>query len=316
MGKWSKHYKGPEAKQKLAGQQKPAQAQPQAGRSNIVINTRNAIPHGDICRQIEQNQALMNHWIRPCLMHDEQAVVVSAGPLLIAEEVRKEQAAGRKIVAVKNALTPLAKAGIKPWACILLDPRPHVADFVRDADNSVIWFVASQVHPEVTKILLQRGCKIWGYHAPVGAGEDKLTALQAGAIVHGGSATATRGLYVLNHLGFKRFKLYGYDLCVPDKPDLNARDEMGQPKYFEISVGMNDPLFNQKRLFFSEGQLIAQFEEMRVLIQENRFEFEAVGDGIVPFLIKAKEISDLRRKEARDKLVGPNPPDYTEMLSA
>lgn len=313
MGKWSTHHKGPQAKATLAGDSghRPI-GSPQGQR--VIVQTRNAIPHEEIRAHIAKNQTLIKNWVRPCKKTNEEIVVVSAGPMLIAEDVRKEAKAGRKIVAVKHALEPLKKAGIQPWACILLDPRPHVTDFIKDADPSVLWFVASQVNPAVTMELLARGCTVWGYHAAVGAGETELTSKQPYAIVSGGSATATRGLYMLGHMGFRRMRLYGYDLCVPDKPDLNAKDEIGQPKYMELSIGMNDPAFNLKRMFFSEPQLIAQFEELNEMIRSNVFKLQAFGDGIVPFLVKSNEVANLRNRELKAKMQGLKPLSYRELL--
>lgn len=313
MAKWSTHYKGPAAKATLANEK--ASLDKQTKRGGVIIQTRNAIPNEKIREHIERNQQLITNWISYCKPHEEEIVVVSAGPMLIAEDLRKEIEAGRKIVGVKHALTPLKKAGITPWACILLDPRPHVADFIQDADPSIIWFVASQVNPDVTLQLLSKGCRVFGYHASVGAGEEKLTAKQSTAIISGGSATATRGLYMLSHLGFNKMRLYGYDLCVPDKPDLNAVDELGQPKYLEFSVGMNDPLYNIKRCFWSEPQLIAQFEEINDLIKTNIFKLDAYGDGVVPFIIKSKHISEARRAEMKTRLMGENPVGYEELLN-
>ncbi len=311
MAAWSRHYKGPEAKSALIMNRQPAQEQ-MIGQK-VIINTKNSIPDEQIRKHIEKNQSLIKNWVRPCKKNNEEIVVVSAGPMLIAEEVRKEQKAGRKIIAVKHALQPLKKAGIKPWACILLDPRPHVCDFVQDADPSIIWFVASQVNPQVTMELLARGCSVWGYHASVGAGEDELILKQSHAIISGGSATATRGLHTLKHMGFNNMRLYGYDLCIPDKPDLNARDDKGQPKYFEMSVGMNDPQFSLKRHFWSEPQLIAQFEELNEIINNGKMKLKAFGDGVIPFLLRAKNASDLRNRELRAKMMG-KPITYKEML--
>lgn len=321
MGAWSTHYKGPEAKAKLAMAKQP-QAQ-QIGGQKVIIQTRNAIPHEQIRAHIEKNQQLIKEWVRPCKPNDEEIVVASAGPMLVAEDLREEVWAGRKVVAVKHALSPLKRAGIKPWACILLDPRPHVANFIQDADPEVIWFVASQVNPNVVLELLARGCRVIGYHASVNAGEESLINKQPHAIINGGSATATRGLFLLNHLGFGKMRLYGYDLCVPDKPNLDAVEEVKDhdgaiikhPKYLELSVGMNDPLYNLKKCFWSEPQLIAQFEEINDLIKNNKFELKAFGDGIVPFMIKSKNIADQRRKELHAKIAGENPPSYEEFLT-
>lgn len=294
MGKWSMHFKGPVAKQAL-----------EAPPGKVVIQTKNSVPDDKIQSHIAENQKLIRHWVKQCLPTNEQIVVVSAGPQLMAEDVIDDYRAGKKIVAVKHALAPLKEAGILPWACILLDPRPHVYDFVTDPDPDVLWFVASQVDPRVTTKLLAHGCKVWGYHAAVGAGEHILTAQQPHSVISGGSATATRGLFLLKHLGFNRIKLYGYDLCLPDKPDLNARDDHGQPKFLEISIGWNNPLSNLKKCFWSEPQLIAQFEEMNHLIQNNIFDLEAVGDGIIPFILKGKRGGELRAKRLQAKMEKP-----------
>jgi hypothetical protein len=312
MGKWSTHYKGPQAKAKLVNEKLPPQQNGNM-QSNIVIQTKNAIPHEEIRNNIAINQMLITKWIRQCKPTDEEIVVVSAGPMLVAEDVREEVMAGKRIVAVKHALKPLKEAGITPWACILLDPRPHVADFVNNPDTDVLWLVASQVDPKVTAKLIEAGCTVWGYHAAVGAEEQEMTKKQQGAIISGGSATATRGLFMLHHLGFRRFRLYGYDLCYPEKPDLKAIDDRGQPKYLEMSVGFNHPLYRLKRAFWSEPQFIAQFEEINDIIKCGKFELKAFGHGVIPFILKAKETGELRERELRAKING-KPPSYERLL--
>jgi hypothetical protein len=299
MGEWSTHFKGPANKQKMGNM------------SGIQIQTKNSIPNEQIHSHIKENQSLIKNWIMECELNDEEIVVVSAGPQMIPEDVLEDYNSGKKIIAVKHALGPLERAGIKPWGCILLDPRPHVLDFVDDPDKDVLWFVASQVDPKVTMKLLAHGCEVWGYHAAVGAEEGLLTSLQPHSVVSGGSATATRGLYVLRHLGFHNFKLFGYDLCFPDKPDMNKLDEIGQPKYLEITVSWNDPQSNLKKCFWTEPQLIAQFEEIRTLIDTNTFKMTAVGDGIIPFVLKSKRVGELRRAKLKATI---KPIQYGKLL--
>ncbi len=302
MGQWSTHYKGPQAKAELF-KEKPMQQQiPIGNQGNVVIQTRNAVPHEKIRSNIAENQRLIKNWVVPCLQNDETIVVASAGPMLIAEDLLPEVEAGRRIVAVKHALEPLKNAGIKPWACILLDPRPHVNDFVQSPDTDVIWFVASQVDPIVVKTLRTAGCTIWGYHAAVGADEGDLTKEQPFSIISGGTATATRGLHVLNHLGFSDFRLYGYDLCIFDKPNMNEKDAQGQPKYLEISIGFNDKALNHKKCFWTKPELVAQFEELNDLIKNDTFKIEAFGEGIVPFIVKSKRVANLRNGQFKGKL--------------
>lgn len=311
MAKWSTHYKGPEAKMALAKERIPQNVKPTQG-NKVVIKTKNAIPEEEIRAHIEENQRLITKWIRPCKQTDEEIVFVSAGPMMIPEDLRNER--GKKIVAVKHAMEPLKKAGIKIWASILLDPRPHVLNFINEPDKDIIWFVASQVNPEVTKRLLRANCTVWGYHASVNAGEKELTNKQAYAIIGGGSATATRGMYVMNHLGFHNFRLYGYDLCVHDKPDLNAKDEYGQPKYFEISLAVEDAHVKQKKCFWTEPQLLAQFEELQEIVKSGRWHIEAHGDGIIPYIVRHKNLSDLRNKEIVAKITGGKLSTHEELL--
>jgi len=304
MAAWSRHYKGPIAKQELGGakvQHVPENAI-KSGHGNLVIQTKNSIPNEQIQRNILENQSQITQWVKLCKPNDEEIVVVSAGPMLNAESLHEEVAAGRRIVAVKHALKPLREAGIKPWACILLDPRDHVYNFVDNPDKDIIWFVSSQITPKAVKKLLDAGCTVWGYHAAVGAEEHSLTERQSDSIISGGSATATRGLFMLDKLGFRRFRLYGYDLCHPEKPNLDLKDEYGQPKYFEVMLDANTPFYKAKRGFWSEGQLLAQYQEFTQIIQMNHWKIKAFGHGIVPFLIEAKEVSDLRHQREKAKI--------------
>lgn len=317
MAKFSKHYKGPVAKQELYKDvtSNPALRVSQGDRSvPLRIQTKNSIPDLSIQQAILENQSQITNWVTDCLPNDEEIVVVSAGPTLLAEDILDEIKAGRKIVAVKHALQRLGEIDIKPWACILLDPREHVYDFVENPDKDVIWFVASQVVPKAVKKLLDSGCTVWGYHAAVNAGESKIIERQSSAIVHGGSATATRGLFLLDKLGFRNFRLYGYDLSFPDKPDLNLKDEHGQMKYFEASIVVEKTNLKTKATFWSEGQLLAQYQEIVDIINRAKWNIRAFGRGIVPFLSDCERISNLRDARKKLKIGAPKPVPYEDLL--
>lgn len=310
MAPWSKHYKGPIAKQNLLGPQ-PMQPSPYAPLGNVQILTKNAVPNEKLHEHISENQKLIKNWLRPCKETKEEIVVASAGPMMIPEHLYAEVEAGKRIVAVKHALEPLKQAGITPWACILLDPRDHMNNFVENPNPEILWIVASQVPPTVTKKLLDAGCTVWGYHAAVGAEEGFLTEKQPHAIVSGGSATATRGLYVLSMMGFRNFALYGYDLCFPSEQDMNAVDEMGQPKYMKISL---TPGVLEKREFWSKPELMAQFQEMNAILATEKWNIRAHGHGIVPFLTEARDVANLRQRRKMAKMNVPQPIEYEELL--
>lgn len=308
MASWSRHYKGPEAKKDLMGVKMPPSAPKGQG---LQIQTKNSLPDETIQDNILKNQAQITNWLKECLPSDEEIIVVSAGPMLIPEDIET----GKKIVAVKHALEPLRESGIKPWACILLDPREHLHKFVENPDKDMLWFVASQVDPRVVAKLLDEGCQVWGYHAAVGAGETKLTERQHLSIVSGGSATATRGLFLLSMLGFKNFSLYGYDLCFADKPNMDELDKYNQPMNFEMSFEIKMPYFKQKRAFWSKAELIAQYQEMNDIINQGKWNLKAHGQGIIPFLVNGKRINDLRKKRKQDKIASLKPIKYEELLN-
>ncbi len=305
MASFSVHHKGPVAKEVMQGLKQPKNVP-------LRIETKNSIPDENIKRHIQINQLQIKNWLSTCKENDEEIIVVSAGPMLQLDEVMKEYNAGKKIVAVKHALKRLKEIGITPWACILLDPRPHVNKFVESPDKNIIWLVASQVAPEAVCTLLDAGCNVWGYHAAVGADETVLTEKQPDSIVTGGSATATRGLFVLDKLGFRKFKLYGYDLCLTEKPDLKEKDQLGQPKYYEITIASNHNYNQSKRTFWSTAEFVAQYQEMNEMIARKIWDIQAFGHGIIPFMTEAKTIGDLREQQRKGKITPL--PSYRNLL--
>lgn len=259
-GKYMEHRKGARKHKSMPPSNQPIQTE------TMQIKTKNCLPNEQILANVQENMKYINNWVRYVKPHDEKVVICSAGESLSYLQVKAWHDKGVKIVAVKHAIERLKKWGIKPWACVLLDPRPHVEKFVDNPDRDVIYFVASMVDPSVVRTLLDNKCIVVGYHAFVGAGEDKL--LPAGTmLVSGGSATATRSIGLLHEcLGFKDVHCYGYDLCYHTRPDMTIKNEDGQPKYLEVNLSANawggKP---QTRTFWTEGQFLAQAKELHDL---------------------------------------------------
>lgn len=291
------HHKGPAAKQALVmgtvtqhgAPAMPTGAGEPSGRP-LNVEVRNCVADEVIRRNVSANLALFDQWLKPCRETKEEILFVSGGPLLDMDMVKMYAARGYRVVCVKHALDRLQAHGIVPWACVLLDPRLHVEDFVAKPDTRIKWFVASMVDPRVTQKLLSAGCDVWGYHAAVGAGEDQYVAKGTPYIAYG-TASATRGLFVLEMLGFKKFVLMGYDLCHRrDDVDLNETLPDGTKKYIEVTLNHQtwggDTV---EETFVTEGQLLAQAQEVERIAGEKMLEIRAVGDGIVPWLLYHKK---------------------------
>lgn len=274
LGDFMEHLKG----QRKA---KPAQ-QAIYDADNLQIKTRNCLPHEKIRENIVANMALIKNWVDYVKPHDEEVVICSAGQSLSYSDIKPWADKGVKIVTVKHAIDRLKDWDIKPWACVLLDPRPHVEKFIQEPDKDVIYFVASMVDPSVIKTLLDNECTVVGYHAFVNAGEERLLS-NGTMLICGGSATATRSIGLLSEaLGFKKIHCYGYDLCYYEKPDFSLKDDEGNPKYTEVTLSATS-WKNKKvnRTFWTEGQFLAQAQELAHIYKGNKeIDITIYGNGL------------------------------------
>lgn len=298
LGEYMEHYKG---KRKF-GTSKAVNI------NNLQVKTKNCLPNEDILANIKENLRQITHWVDYCKPHEESVVICSAGQSLSKEDILPWIEKGAKIVTVKHAIDRLKQWGIKPWACVLLDPRQHVEDFVKSPDSDVIYFVASMVSPNVVKVLLDNGCKVIGYHAFVNAGEGELLAKEAGAgtmMISGGSATATRSIGLLAEcLGFKDIHCYGYDLSYGEKPDMTKKNTDGTDKYMEVTLEANgDKNKVEYRKFWTEGQFLAQAQELRDMYKmEKDFKITVYGDGIAGWYFKKYQEQKRWAEEYNNKI--------------
>lgn len=249
------------------------------GKANVVIKTKNCVPDEEIQANIAYAMPRIKKWIVECKSHNETAIMVSAGPSFKdqLEEVRVQKG---KIICVKHSHDVLIENGVVPWGCMLLDPRDHVQDFIENPHPDVLYFVASMCHPTTLDRLLEKKANIWGYHAHVGAGEQEVIGPK-NIMVGGGSTSAVRGVSVLHALGFRTFKLYGYDSCYPEKPDMTVKDKRGNQKYFSVEVS--------GKKFWSDTELIAQAQDFDKLMDSGpELNLEVMGDGMIPHIWQVK----------------------------
>lgn len=240
-------------------------------RVNLVVKTRNCVPDELIRENVAFALASGVPKVEICRAHTEKAVLVSAGPSVkdYLEEIRRSKG---RIVCVKHAHDMLIENGIIPWACILLDPRDHVQDFIENPHPDVIYIVASMCHRTTLERLLERKAKVLLYHAMVGAGENKV--VKEGFFIGGGSCAATRGISVLHVMGFRKFVLYGYDSCYPEKPTGPRED------YQKVEV--------LGRKFWTDMELVAQAQDIEKLMQQGFADMKVKGDGMVSHIWKMK----------------------------
>ena len=215
-----------------------------------------------------------------CKVHGGKALLCAGGPSLEKElpTIIRMARAGGTIFAVKSAHDRLIANGVVPFACILLDPRGHVKEFVDKPHPEVNYIVASMCHPSTFKGLQEKGARVWLYHAAVGAGEAQVLKdewKEGGnqMVVGGGCSSATRGIMLAYIMGFRIAHLFGYDLCY---------DGPGE-KHVQISV-RNGKCFTDGTIW-TDYEKVAQAHELSALMQDDTVEIEVHG-GTVAALIR------------------------------
>lgn len=247
----------------------------------IQVKTQNVGSDHDIQENVKYALSQFHPFrIAPFKVHEGQALMCAGGPSLESQFLRIMRMArdGAQIFAVKSAHDRLIANGIVPFACILLDPRGHVKDFIDNPHPEVNYIVASMCHRSVFQTLQAKKARTWLYHAAVGAGEDKL--IQADfansgnqSIVGGGCSSATRGMMLAYLMGFRRMHLFGYDLCY---------DGPGE-KRVPISV-IDGQCFEQGNIW-TDYEKVAQANEIHLMMKDLAVEVDVHG-GTVASLIR------------------------------
>lgn len=141
--------------------------------------------------------------VAPAKPHDRIMSIAGGGPSL-GDTWRELDGV---IVTQNAALGFLLGKGVVPWACGVLDARPHVADLI-ERHSRVFYFVASTCHPRVFNKLA--GCKVGLWH-PLGMPGIEQAAKGARYFIGGGTTMGLRWLNIGHFMGFRRFHAHGLD---------------------------------------------------------------------------------------------------------
>jgi hypothetical protein len=278
------------------GAKKDAQNTPKS--IPILVQPKDSMPDDYIKNNIVENVRLIERWVERCRVNGGRGVVVSAGPSVDYSELHAEYYDGKTvsknhILCVKHTLPAMHKAGIVPWGCLVLDPRPidgtstHGVirkDLFENIDKRTIFFVASMTDPSVTRYLIERGATIVGFHAYSNAikrvAEDEDFPLDSDTVyITGGTCAATRAVGLLHTLGFREVTMIGLDGSFPEPPDDEKNDKIsshdGKEREKYLSVNLND--IN----FWTSGELLAMAQDCERLFDKTDLDIEIdfVGEG-------------------------------------
>ena len=281
----------------------------------IIVKPKDSVPKETIVNNINENLKILHKWdmVRSCNINDEHAIIVSGGPSL---DIGKLKYTARKtkgkIICVKHSYPTLLRAGIKPWACVILDPRPvegtSTHGIVRSTlfdkvDPSTKFFVASMTDPSVTKLLKEKTDNIYGWHAFSQAIKDSIKTKEDGdalkanigedaTFVTGGTCAAMRAIGMMHIFGFRNFHLFGFDCCMEGElsaEELSRTMEDGKKKYMRVETNGYE--------FWTTGELLAMAQDCEKLFNNKDIEMNinVYGEGT---LVSEVFKNSLRSKKA------------------
>lgn len=211
-----------------------------------------------------------------CRPHSRLMSVAGGGPSLSDTYQELGRTPGSVIVTANAGLGFLLGKGITPWACGLLDARPHIADLI-EPHPDVFYFVASICHPSVFDKL--QGCKVVLWH-PSGLPGIEHVLPEDAVRIAGASTMGLRWLNLGMFMGFRRFDFHGLDSSYRAKathayPDYrDGRGVDGKAGNIEIDGFRTDTNFlEQIRDWFGMTELFN--------LEQDRPELRLYGTGLL-----------------------------------
>jgi hypothetical protein len=281
------------AKQRKEADSKRPLQTTRIGSEEIKVRTRQAMARGipsimkmlDVCK-------------------GQTAIICGGGPSLtdnLGLLRRLSHRPGYKIIATNKTHDFLVKRKFPVWGVVLLDPMPHVAEYVKRATSGTKVFIAGQCHEDTFKSVAHADCYLW--HAGDNQDEDMLplSVLKAEypehpwKIIGGGNTGGLRAIYVSQPLGFKKIRLIGFDSSMRDGK-LYAYDK-AHPK--DCQEGPADLYINgHHQTFYTNEHMARQVENFESMIKQIYLwnttgawsgldEMLVYGDGMLPCLAAA-----------------------------
>jgi len=266
----------------------------------IKVNPRDCVPSDYIKNNIKENMKLINKdkWIQKFSLHTGHTIIVSGGPYIDFDEIKKciKENPNTKVVCVKHSYMRLLEHGIKPWACVVLDPRPITGtsthgvvrkDLFKTIDPTTKFFIASMTDSSVTNHLIKNNANIYGWHAFTESLRDpeeqkkgihnnqvilnkELGIPQGSTLITGGTCAAMRAIGIMHTMGFRFFDLFGFDSSMEEpteeqkKETTGAEDEEPRPKYFKV--------MSEGGEFWTTGELLAMAQDCESFFNDNPME--------------------------------------------
>jgi len=259
------------------------------GKNPLVISSKCVYKPEKIIGQIEKNIQ------RKDVVPFQQAVIVNNGDFVMVgsgpsvehhlDAIRDCQIQGMPIVAIKGAHDWLIERGIIPDVCIMLDPQPKIMNCIKHrgqwpaSHKGCIYMIASQCDPLIFEALKNQRVVMW--HALSNIGEGKL--LEGELLVGGGTTSGLRAFNLGFLMGFRRFRLFGFDSCLKDKESkIKRMSGETATKVIEVECG--------GRKFPCNPAMAGQANELQSMIKmfDGKIKMKSYGYGLITELLRER----------------------------
>ncbi len=220
--------------------------------------------------------------VTPHATNDVELMILGGGPSLAdhLDEIRQLRADGVKLVTLNGTYNWAIEHGLTPSATVIVDAREFNRRFTKPIVDGCRYLISSQVHPAVLNGLPKDRTLLW--HTSMDSIREVLNdRYQLWFNIPGGSTVTLRAIPLLRLLGFRKFRLFGFDSCFIEGQG-HAYPQPENDRDIRISVNCGGRIFDCAPWHVSQA---AEFMDL-VKFLGDEIELDVVGDGLIAHILK------------------------------
>lgn len=221
---------------------------------------------------------------------DAKIAIVGGGPSLkdTLPELRKFE----RIMAAGSVHDFLMENGIEPTWCVITDPDPIMAEYLRRPGKECTYLVATQCDGRVFEAL--KGCYVATWNC--GGDESTFGLWESGEkLIGGGCTVGTRSMVIAMTFGFFEQDLFGFDSCLRTDehhayPFATNMETVGETH--EIAVGGD----GGRKFTIARYHMGQIFDFKKLLaVYGHRFKVTVHGEGVLAEIMRLANMERLSR---------------------
>lgn len=202
--------------------------------------------------------------------HGRSLCIVGGGPSLASSlfDLQMARVQGDEIWALNGAHDWLIERGIIPDAMVLLDSRAASLQFIQNPHPSVRYYIATQCDPNAFDILSGFDVRKWTAWS---------WGIEDNVVVGGGATVGLKSICLAYVLGFRKFKLFGYDSSYRDGENHAWRQPLNDGE------ALTEVIVKGQRFTAAKWMVrqVREFQDQSREMMSRNCEFEVFGDGLL-----------------------------------